>query len=77
MVYQHLGNITDVSAKLLIGFVCSLPSRRLRFVYMLIHNNKGWDFRSIPGDLDDQISYIQGSFEDFSQDFFENCQTLG
>jgi len=41
IVYQHLGNITDISAEILIGFVCSVPSRRLRFVYTLIHDNKG------------------------------------
>lgn len=77
LVYQHLGNIADISAEILIGFVRRVPSRRLRFVYTLIHNNKGRDFRSIPGDLDDQISYTQGNFEHFSQDFFENQQILG
>lgn len=72
MVYQHRGNIIDISAEILTGFVCSVPSRRMRFVYTLIHNNKGWDFRSIPGDLDDQISYTQGSFDYFSQDFLNS-----
>lgn len=56
MVYQHPDNIDDIPAEIIIGFVCSVPSRELRFVYTLIHNNKGRDFRSIPEDFSDQIS---------------------
>lgn len=41
MVYQHPDNIDDIPAEIIIGFVCSVPSRELRFVYTLIHNNKG------------------------------------
>lgn len=49
MVSQHFGNITDISAEILIGLVCGVPSRRLRFVYMMIHNNKGWDLEISQG----------------------------
>lgn len=56
MVYQHPDNIDDIPAEILIVFVCSVPSRELRFVYTLIYNNKVRDFRSIPEDFNDQIS---------------------